>query len=837
MPKDRIFPFALMGFLWLCAPLFARDVEIMVRDADLEIPLEGALIHSWDGAEYSCDENGLATVPVPDDRQVVIRVAYPGYENGRLLIPVTGSRFSCVMRLGGVMENRELVLEARRPDVSETKSGRSIAISGETLSRTSEIGFIEDVMTSIKLLPGVGYTSMFNALPSIRGGDPGDLMAAMDGFYIEQPYHWGGAYSIFVPQMVESARLSHGIFSSRYGHTISGLLEIVTRKPSPTETQVDLGVSTSETNLNLSFPLWGKGGIAAMGKVTYWDPFVWGAQQIAKGVPELDMINSITTAPYIRDSTLTANYRFSTDLELTATGFFGGDGVGAEYHNTDVEFRDGDTGDVNMRFDWLNYTVFTIAGLTYNPRRDMLFKVSAGWGLYESDLIADIGFDISRDPLFDPIPLDPPESLDSEESGNGMAFPTSLSVKATLIDTTVNGQFRTDFDWTPAEGLLFAAGVQELYSQWTKTQTSHAHIGYDESESAPDSTFGSLTSRPSLDVKNQGLSTSAYTLLEYQNPARQFGAELGLRMDHFYFIGRDFTIQTWPVLNPRLNLDFGILKNKGIIETLTLTAGTGLFSSMNDAVTSIDFSDRIGDFDLKPNRSWTSLLGAKIDFAGKFSFNIEAYYKHVFDRAYMETTVYKGEGSDGDIAKDCYWFNGMGRIAGFDFILQKLESRYWDGWLSYSFTWAQYRDPNVVPDPIPGGARIDAYPETGNNWYYPSFHRYHNINLVLNLKPSRSFNVGMRFGFASGTPEDDHNNERTGFSWPVDVKFSFFKFNPRGKVSIETYLAVENLQSLVYDAIWIARVNGYTGEEELNEYTPVYDMPIPMISFGFKWRY
>jgi hypothetical protein len=235
----------------------------------------------------------------------------------------------------------------------------------------------------------------------------------------------------------------------------------------------------------------------------------------------------------------------------------------------------------------------------------------------------------------------------------------------------------------------------------------------------------------------------------------------------------------------------------------------------------------------------------KIDLAEKLSFNIEAYYKNVFDRAYTVTNVFNNPDSPSRSSTIDYWFNGTGRIVGFDFMLQKMESRYWDGWLSYSFTWAQYRDPNAIPAQLPqkeiNGVLVEANPDryskTGNDWYYPDFHRYHNINLVLNFKPSQSFHIGTRFGFATGTPTGDGNTERIGFSWPVDVKFSFFRFNPKGKVNTEIYLGIENLQSLVYDAVWIARVNGYTGEEEPSEYKPVYDLPIPMISFGFKWRY
>ncbi|AEF84547.1 hypothetical protein TREPR_1032 [Treponema primitia ZAS-2] len=889
MRSVRTAYFILLCFFCL-GPLFARDVEITVSDADLEIPLEGAVIRSWDGDEYYCDEEGRVSIPVPDDRPVVIRIAYPGYENGRLMIPVTGERFSGTLRLGGVMENRELVIEASPPEENEIRSGRSITIAGDALNRTSEIGFIEDVMTSIKLLPGVGYSGMFNAQPSIRGGDPGDLMAAMDGFYIEEPYHWGGAYSIFVPQMVESARLSHGIFSARYGHTISGLLEIVSRKPSHTETQLDLGVSTSETNLGLSFPLGGRGGISASGKVTYWDPFVLGAQQLSKGVPEIEVINSITTAPYIRDFSLNGDYRFSTDMDLNFTGFFGGDGVGAEYQNTFT--RDERHRDVDLDFDWMNYTAFAITGFTWSPRSDMLFRASAGIGFYESDLIAKINMNQEPGPptVSDPGDGDPDEGdpaegdlegegdtedgEDTEGSGDDMSDIDIESrirnVKTDIhsISTTINYQGRVDFDWEPAEGFLFAAGLQELYAQWIKTENIDSHIQFEEPGPYYSPDFWRGPGNRKLEVLNQGFSSSVYSLLEYRNPSQKYGAELGLRLDHFYFVGADFTLQTLPVFNPRLNLDYSVFKNRGIIDDLSVTTGTGLFSSMNDAITSIALSNNIDDFELKPNRSWTSLLGLKIDFIRGFSFNIEGYFKHVFDRAYTVTNVYSNSSNNSsndddddddddddegesenvlyrEISVTDYRFNGTGRIIGFDFILQKTESRYWDGWLSYSFTWAQYRDPNAAPDFPPtldsDGVTMFAdrsrYAKTGNGWYYPSFHRYHNINLILNLKPSKAFNIGLRFGFATGRPDDDDNDEREGFSWPVDVKFSFFRFNPKGKVNTEIYLGIENLQALVYDVIWISRVNGYTGEEEPSEYTPVYDLPIPMVSFGFKWRY
>ena len=194
------------AFFLLSFSLFAREVEIIVEDIELGLPLEGAVIRSWDGTEYICDVDGKVIVSVPDDRQVVIQAAYPGYETGRLAVTATGASFILGLRLLDIMEGKELVVEAARPGTSETRTGRSVAVSEQELARTAEIGIIEDVMSTIKLLPGV--TDTFNTLPSIRGGEPNDMNAYLDGYYIDNPYQWGGGFSIFDPKMTQSAQLS-----------------------------------------------------------------------------------------------------------------------------------------------------------------------------------------------------------------------------------------------------------------------------------------------------------------------------------------------------------------------------------------------------------------------------------------------------------------------------------------------------------------------------------------------------------------------------------------------------------------------------------------------------
>ncbi|GHV76441.1 hypothetical protein AGMMS49942_12620 [Spirochaetia bacterium] len=892
--------------------LFARDVEIIVLDADLGIPLEGTRIRSWDGAEYECDEDGKVLIAVPDDRPVVIQAAYPGYENGRLAINREQSSFTLTLRLGGIMENRELVIEARQPGASETKLGRSVAISGAELARTAEIGIVEDVMSSVKLLPGVGYSGMFNAMPSIRGGDPGDLEAVLDGFYLARPYHWAGGMSIFDPKMIESVKLSHGVFSTRYGHTISGLLEVTSKKPSPTETELDVGLATSAASFNLSYPLFGKGGIMLMGKVTYWDTLVWAAQGISKAVPDneiLGMVDSISVAPYIRSTALSANYRFTTDLELTLNGFFGSDGVGAKYITSYDEDSlladDGITGRMTMNFDYHNYQGFGIAGINYTPIPKMILRTTLGAGYTELIAEGSVNNDVEvfytqsfidkyKDKLIgtniDRAKIDASHSYHAPD----------LNAEIDSDNLVFNTQGRVDMDWDlgPAlPGFLLAAGVQELYTNWRQYENVGIAGGPMEQLVgeiyAADGLAKGLDELSNLgiagipeaailrpldkvvDVNNHGLFSSAYTLLEYTTPNQFFGAELGLRMDHLYFAGRDFDVVTKPVWNPRLNLDFTILKNKdlfripGFLESLSVTTGTGLFSSMNENISFIEGNNR-GLDDMKLNRSWTSVLGTRVDVTGGWSFTIEGYYKYVFDRAHILADLSRN-------SVDVGWgFDGEGHIGGFDLQLQKLTSRYIDGWISYTFTYARYREPTSSEFGFGGIG------EHGGDWYYPSFHRFNNFNLVLNIKPLRQFNIALRFGLASGQPLiktiygevipypvqqvtwneetqkydpvlDENGNqviiqkfrrpvirrEETRGPWvlPLDLKFSFFIFNRKGKVQTEIYVGVENLLSLVYKAEETTTYNDYTGKEDKGSSLAAYGFPIPMGSFGFKWSY
>ncbi|MCL2244132.1 MAG: TonB-dependent receptor plug domain-containing protein [Treponema sp.] len=858
--------------------VFARDVEITVLDMDMELPLEGASVRSWDGNVHISGGDGKVVIGVPDDRQVVIQAAYPGYETGRLIITITENSYTAFLRLSGIMESRELVIEAVRPGSGETRTGRSVAVTGREITQTAEIGIIEDVISSIKLLPGVGYAGFFNAQPSIRGGEPADMRASLDGYYILNPYHWGGGYSIFDPRMVDSAQLSHGVYSSRYGHSISGLLEITTKKPSPSETQFELGINTSSASFNYSLPFTGSGGILFMGRITYYSPVLALAKELGKTIDALSIVNSVRVAPYIGSAAVTGNYRFTDTFEFTASGFWGMDGVGASFENSSSTALL--TSSSSMDADWANYQGFINTALLWNPRNDMLLKLTMGTGYEQSLLDANMPFNIySKSFVQTPANERYYNILKHKyDEENPYSFFTETFYEQDNL--AFNAQGRIDYDWDPGKGFLLAAGLQEMFTFYNSTGNQQINIEKNLYRFDPDTQallfdimgisdpvlknyliqnlIVSLPLEYNPDAENKLFTTSVYTLMEYSSPGRRFNGELGLRVDHYYLNGKGISLGSEPAFNPRLNLDLKIFQGQGIMRSIDLSAGTGLFSSMNNNVFIAEEEYNIAE--LKPNRSWTSVAGARLEFSFGLVLNIEGYYKYIFDRMYIPVSA----GLDGIEVRPN--FDGEGRAWGIDLLLQKLQSRFWDGWLSYSFSWVKFRDPDGgnADMGFSGGIR-------GNDWYFPSYHRYHNLNLVINIKPAPKINIYTRFGFASGVqlsrrttdtpfsypvymyyhdnPEDskfievyywpsvrDENN-RTTPSLPLDMKISIFGNNKTGKTRYEVYAAVENILALLYTSEGNTSFNRYTGQVDTGSTTASYEMPIPIPSFGVKLSY
>jgi len=524
-----------------------------------------------------------------------------------------------------------------------------------------------------------------------------------------------------------------------------------------------------------------------------------------------------------------------------------------------------------MKLNFINYQSFITSTLSWNPRNDMLLKLTTGAGYENTITDGRITYRIGNMKFSDDFiyRYDLP-GIDDVYNFTDI----SLIEQSEIL---FNLQGRIDFDWKLSNYFLVSAGIQEMIN-WYSTSGNQKMISdvwfrnLDESEQlfikslyfteipSSSNVWNHLrVSTPvhySPNATNNLFSTSAYILTEYTSGNSRLNAELGLRADHFYLQGNGFNAGSEPVLNPRLNIDYNILKNAGFLQSLDISAGTGLFSSINANVFLAEKRYEINK--IKPNRSWTSVLGIRLELPESLSLNIEAYYKYVFDRMYIPVAIGLEEL---DIKPK---FDGEGIVWGIDVMLHKVYSRFWDGWLSYSYLWSKYRDPQGRY----GGLGMSGG-DQGRDWYFPGYHRFHNLNLVLNIKPQPKLNFYFRFGLASGVPllrrlgdkpenypvlvydkenpDDSYfiekyhwtsvydESNRTTPSLPLDFKFSVF--GSKGKSRYEIYFALENILALVYSAEGNRTFNPYTGQIDSGSNIARYDIPIPIPSFGFKISY
>ena len=835
MKKYRVF---LIGLLWISLTLSARDLSLTVVDRDLEIPLEGTLITVVGlEQEFYTDTDGSAVLTVPDGMErVVLLISYPGYEGVRLPVASEQNKLLVSLVIAGFIEGEELVVERTAPGESDEEVGVSIVMDREEMNTTANIGIIEDVMSSIKTLPGVGYTSSWDAQPSIRGGDPDELAASLDGFYVTYPFHWGGGFSIFNPNMVETAKLSHGIYSARYGRALSGLLEITTKTPDEPEVRVDGSFSTSSTDLFIRSPLGKKSGLFLGGKITYLDTLK---------LIQSEELEDMTTMPFIRDLYGKWYYRPSNELEIYLNGFLGTDGIGVD---TTAEGDDGFTTDIYFDYDYINS--FLAGGAKWAPSNTFFVDFLTGYNWNIMNMEFDASNSGSREYS--------QEFIDEYGTLLGLSAGDSYTIDGLRSSGTEDLDIRQFQMKLTGEKLLnpdniLAVGVEEVFKQ---TNESSEFAGW---MSFPDESGGfNLEERSfSSEVEgNNSLNSAVFLLWENGSDQSRLNTELGLRGEFYRIWHDDFSMNALPVVNPRASVTWTALEDRYGLDKLDLSLGTGVFSSFPLTVELFEEQYGVDDWSINPDQALFNVAGAELHWHDQWKLSAETYYKHYLNRLVLTTEQDKNGES-----QLYYNTDGRGRVVGFDLMLQKKAGRKWDGYLTYSFIYARFYNPSNT-----GTAEEaeDSYTNSGeplDEWFFPYYHRFHNLNLVFNWHFHPGWTFSILGSLASGAPREEvgdvsmypavyestyieqyardssySNSLRNGISVPIDLRIAYGHYREGAKVYWEWYVAVEDILASFYAPSANSDFNSYTGEENTDT-SADFNLGIPVPSFGIKVSY
>ncbi|MBF9015082.1 MULTISPECIES: TonB-dependent receptor plug domain-containing protein [unclassified Oceanispirochaeta] len=813
--------------------LFSYDLIISVTDRDLEIPLEGALLQipGLEGSVYT-DFNGKGNIEIPDDMQrIVLTIVYPGYDSRRITLSPDQKSLDVELILNGIIEGEELVVERKIIGKSDEEVGVSVVMDKEEMDTTANIGIVEDVMSTIKTLPGVGYTSSWNARPSIRGGYPDEMAATLDGFYVTYPFHWGGAYSIFNPNMVDSAKLSNGVYSARYGRAMSGLLEITTITPDEPELRIDGALSTTSTDLFIQTPLGRQGGLLAGGKITYLD-------SIRLIYPE--MTEQITTLPYIRDFYTKVFYKPGSSVELYMNGFYGSDGVGMD------TVADRESYSTDIMFDY-NYTnAFLSGGMDWSPGEKTHIELLGGynWNIMDMEFYTSNSGTMYYSDEF----LEKYGDLYGLSSGDAYTI-DGLENRGISDTDSRQAQAKLNGEYLLGNSHIIAAGAETVFSKTSQSSDFQLWV--------TDDSAGNLSLKQ-MDIKtdvedNKSLNTAGFLIWETGNEQSRLKTELGVRSEFYYIWNDDFKMNALPLVNPRGNMTYTAQKDGRYFDEINLSLGSGLFSYMPMTAELLEEEYGTSDWEMSPDRALFNVLGLEFLWNDIWKFKLEGYYKYYLNRLVLSSDEAEGETR--------YYYNtdGSGHAAGFDFMLQKKISRNWDGYLTYSFIWARFHNPSNTGSEsesiqLSGGEPMD-------EWYFPYYHRFHNLNLVLNWRFQPGWTFSVIGQLASGAPRQEvgdvttypveydgrviqqygrtssySDTLRDGISAPVDLRIAYAYYPADSKIKWEWYVAVEDIFAQLYQPSANSSFNSVTGEENTDT-SADFNVGIPIPSFGLKVSY
>ncbi|MBE0538936.1 MAG: TonB-dependent receptor [Ignavibacterium sp.] len=572
----------------------------------------------------------------------------------------------------------------------------------------------EDVLRSLRNLPGVTSVSDLSAQFTVRGSSPEQNLILIDGFEVLNPYRLYGFTSMYNPETVSEINLQTGGFSAEYGDRLSSVLSVRSRNGDNTKL---LGgkINISLTNMNIilegKLPLIKNASFILSARRTYYDMIVGPVLKSSKvydgdvALPNFRDIQGKLVIPFNESHTLQLNVLSSSDgMSLLSS---------AERENIDS---------VSATDNSQN----TLVGITYNfiPVKNLYIETQLSY--YQNGGIGTMSMN-----MLDPTKYN--ESLNREDT---------LGINLMSWDS--------DYDYSYTKKSL----SQKLL--W-KNENHFFEFGYGIDALSTDITNHILLNDNFLEYlnsKGESFPTNITERLNYNRynifltDAVVLGTltvKGGLRMDMYPVLKENI------FLSPRFNLSYRI------DEVSTLRAAYGKYYQ-SPGMEKQDMSNRItyskeSFNEIIPESADHFIIGYERMLDEKWRFNIEGYYKNLSNiivpmkvntqGATAEQIGVDPRSKESWIITDSRYdsltnvpFNGAKGVAyGIELVLEKINISKDDklsGWISYALSLAE-RERDGKKSPF-------------------LYDQRHAINIAGNFKFAERWDIGFKFSLRSGRP-------------------------------------------------------------------------------------
>ncbi|MCS7229331.1 MAG: TonB-dependent receptor [Candidatus Kryptonium sp.] len=716
----------LLGIVLLFNFAFAQDARIKGKVIDFEtgepIPNVNIVILGTT-LGTSTDLKGEFEIRVKPG-SYIIEARSIGYQSEKREIDIKGGIVFVEFRLKqGYVELGEVEV------LADYKSRRVVDVRPSIIEVEPQnvkvgAGFGEDVFRMLRTLPGVLSPSDFAARFVVRGGSPDENLIIIDGVEIYNPYRLYGFVSMFNPDIVSSFNFMAGGFPAKYGDRLSAVLDVSGREGTR-EKLFSSMMNVNLTNANLIFegklPL--NGSWIFSTRRTYYDLILG---PIAE---KTGLVSGDVTFPNF--------YDFQTKLSFQPfnkhkVNFF-------LIHSRDamniITGKNLDRPD-SVTVNDLSYNNTLAFNWTYSPQKNFVIKFLTSW--YKNSGESKFGGEL----------LDPSQDADRKTiSDDAIFFKVETWSNYSIQKFTTSVDVSYEFGRNLVE---FGVGNSRVISELKYV------LKLDEALKMFLISLG-FFSAPEFFRYVERYNRSYFYIQDRIKLSSKLIVQPGLRFDYYEIIKRSY-------ISPRFNF----LYNIDALTSLRLAYGWYYQSPGYEKIYDQNiFFDFTRSENLNAEKATHYIVGLERWLSADILARVEGYYKNfddlivrkrvngtrwVADRipAYPPTDI-RGWSPPYQIAVDDSVTpipvnRGDGKAYGFEVFIEKKQTRNSKihGWFSYSFSVARRKIYDVELPFI--------------------FDQRHTVNIVLNWKISRKFDLSMTWMYGSNYP----------YTEPIGVKPRIF---------------------------------------------------------------
>lgn len=514
-----------------------------------------------------------------------LRTGYVGYKERRLnqVKPTQLKEVKILMQRDAMLDEIEVSAKPKQSHAALNTLG-SYEITEEFLAISPNLGGNDDHIRGAQVLAGVnGGIDGLGGL-QIRGGEAGQNMMLLDGVTIFLPYHLLGAFSVYNPNMVKSAKLVNSGFPARYGGRVSSIFDVRTREGNQNEWEAQVDFNLINASSLVEGPIQ-KGKGALLLAVRYSPTGALFNPLFRNTIFQSDEIN-LNSGFY--DFNLKLNLQLSPKDQLYLSFFNGADQVGNSFN----EITEEESFDSETNFNWSN----SIGSLRWNHifNKKLFANSTLTFSNYGFELNA---FELSE--------LDDGE-IDFFYLYTNSARNTELGLSSDF-DYFLNNSSRLRFGFGSIRSLF---NVELSY-------VDDEDFDFSDLESIDPDVLGNYES------PLQQLAWQNHLYGEFIHKHPKWETNLGLRLSHFYSEGAQYL---YP--EPRLKITYNSNSNSQLhFSTSRMVQYIHLISSTALRLPSdlwLPSSETI-----LPQDAWQTELGLSYNWAKKISISSSIYLRGV----------------------------------------------------------------------------------------------------------------------------------------------------------------------------------------------------------------